>query len=138
VGRRLRAVAYLVIGLATALMWSDTAIQWWSDIVAFALRVNEDATTSVMNSRPSGDADLHAVVWGASAALLAFSFTIFRHRVISLAALLGWTIAVEISQPWFTELRSRQPTDLVGNALGVGFVAAVVFVQQTLNRMSTE
>ena len=137
-GRRLRAVAYLVIGLATALMWSDTAIQWWSDIVAFALRVNEDATTSVMNSRPSGDADLHAVVWGASAALLAFSFTIFRHRVISLAALLGWTIAVEISQPWFTELRSRQPTDLVGNALGVGFVAAVVFVQQTLNRMSTE
>lgn len=136
--RRLRAVAYLVIGLATALMWSDTAIQWWSDIVAFALRVNEDATTSVMNSRPSGDADLHAVVWGASAALLAFSFTIFRHRVISLAALLGWTIAVEISQPWFTELRSRQPTDLVGNALGVGFVAAVVFVQQTLNRMSTE
>jgi len=138
VRRRLRAVAYLVIGLATALMWSDTAIQWWSDIVAFALRVNEDATTSVMNSRPSGDADLHAVVWGASAALLAFSFTIFRHRVISLAALLGWTIAVEISQPWFTELRSRQPTDLVGNALGVGFVAAVVFVQQTLNRMSTE
>jgi len=138
VRRRLRAVAYLVIGLATALMWSDTAIQWWSDIVAFALRVNEDATTSVMNSRPNGDADLHAVVWGASAALLAFSFTIFRHRVISLAALLGWTIAVEISQPWFTELRSRQPTDLVGNALGVGFVAAVVFVQQTLNRMSTE
>ena len=136
--RRLRAVAYLVIGLATALMWSDTAIQWWSDIVAFAMRVNEDATTSVMNSRPSGDADLHAVVWGASAALLAFSFTLFRHRVISLAALLGWTIAVEISQPWFTELRSRQPTDLVGNALGVGFVAAVVFVQQTLNRMSTE
>ena len=119
-------------------MWSDTAIQWWSDIVAFALRVNENATTSVMNSRPSGDADLHAVVWGASAALLAFSFTIFRHRVISLAALLGWTLAVEIGQPWFTELRARQLTDLVGNALGVGFVAAVVYVQQTRNRMSTE
>ena len=119
-------------------MWSDTAIQWWSDIVAFALRVNENATTSVMNSRPSGDADLHAVVWGASAVLLAYSFTKFRHRVISLAALLGWTLAVEIGQPWFTELRARQLTDLVGNALGVGFVAAVVFVQQTRNRMSTE
>ena len=119
-------------------MWSDTAIQWWSDIVAFALRVNEDATTSVMNSRPSGDADLHAVVWGASAALLAFSFTRLRHRVISLVALLGWTLVVEIGQPWFTELRARQITDLVGNALGVGVVAAVVFVQQTRNRMSTE
>lgn len=136
--RRLRAVAYLVIGLATALMWSDTAIQWWSDIVAFALRVNEDATTSVMNSRPSGDADLHAVVWGASAALLAFSFAIFRHRVISLAALLGWTLAVEIGQPWFTELRSRQLTDLVGNALGVGVVAAAVILQQAVNQRATE
>jgi hypothetical protein len=136
--RRLRVVACLVIGLATALMWSDTAIQWWSDIVTFALRVNEDATTSVMESRPSGDADLHAVVWGVSAALLAYSFTKFRQRVISLAALLAWTIAVEISQPLFTELRSRQLTDLVGNALGVGVVTAVVFLQQTKNRMSTE
>ncbi len=119
-------------------MWSDTAIQWWSDIVAFALRVNEDATTSVMESRPSGDADLHAFVWGVSAILLAYSFTKFRQRAISLAALLGWTIAVEIGQPVFTELRSRQLTDLVGNALGVGVVAAVVFLQQTKNQLSTE
>jgi hypothetical protein len=136
--RRLRVVAFLVIGLATALMWSDTAIQWWSDIVAFALRVNENATSSVMDNRPSGDADAHAVIWGASASLLAFSFTKFRHRMISLAALLGWTIAVEFGQPLFTELRSRQLTDLVGNALGVGFIVAVVFVQQARNRRSTE
>jgi hypothetical protein len=136
--RRLRVVAFLVIGLATALMWSDTAIQWWSDIIAFALRVNKDATTSVMDSRPSGDADAHAVIWGASAALLAFSFMKFRHRMISLAALLGWTIAVEIGQPLFTELRSRQLTDLLGNALGVGFVAAVVLVQQVRSRRTTE
>jgi hypothetical protein len=119
-------------------MWSDTAIQWWSDIVAFALRVNENAASSVMDNRPSGDADAHAAVWGASAALLAFSFTKFFHRMISLAALLGWTIAVEIGQPLFTELRSRQFTDLVGNALGVGFIVAVVFVQQARNRRSTE
>jgi hypothetical protein len=136
--RRLRVVAFLVIGLATALMWSDTAIQWWSDIVAFALRVNENATSSVMDNRPSGDADAHAVMWGACAALLAFSFTKFRHRMISLAALLVWTIAVEIGQPLFTELRSRQFIDLVGNALGVGFIVAVVFVQQARNRRSTE
>jgi hypothetical protein len=136
--RRLRVVAFLVIGVATALMWSDTAIQWWSDIVAFALRVNEDATTSVMDSRPSGDADAHAVIWGASAALLAFSFMKFRHRLISLAALLVWTIVVEIGQPLFTEVRSRQLTDLVGNALGVGFVTTVVFVQQARSRRTTE
>jgi hypothetical protein len=136
--RRLRVVAFLVIGLATALMWSDTAIQWWSDIVALAFRVNENATTSVMDNRPSGDADLHAVVWGVSAVLLAYSFTKFRQRVISLAALLAWTIAVEISQPLFTELRSRQLTDLVGNASGVGFVAAMVVLQQARNRRSTE
>jgi hypothetical protein len=91
-----------------------------------------------MDNRPSGDADAHAVMWGACAALLAFSFTKFRQRVISLAALLAWTIAVEISQPLFTELRSRQLTDLVGNALGVGVVTAVVFLQQTKYRMSTE
>ena len=119
-------------------MWSDTAIQWWSDIVTFALRVNEDATTSVMESRPSGDADLHAVVWGASAVLLAYSCTKFRQRVISLAALLAWTIAVEISQPLFTDLRARQLADLVGTALGVGFVAAVVFVQQARSRRTTD
>ena len=119
-------------------MWSDTAIQWWSDIVTFALRVNENATTSVMDNLPSGDADAHAVIWGVSAALLAFSYTKFRQRMISLATLLGWTIVVEIGQPVFTELRSRQLTDLVGNALGVGFVAAMVLLQQARNRRSTE
>ena len=128
--RRLRVVALIAIVAATALMWSDTAIEWWSDFVSFALRVNQDATTSVMNSRPSGDADLHAVVWGTSAAILAVSCSGFRARIFSLAALASWTIAVEIAQPWFTELRSRQFTDLVGNVVGVGFIAVVVLVQR--------
>jgi hypothetical protein len=136
--RRLRVVALIAIVAATALMWSDTAIEWWSDIVSFALRVNQDATTSVMNSRPSGDADLHAVVWGTSAAILAVSCSGFRVRIFSLAALASWTIAVEIAQPWFTELRSRQLTDLVGNVVGVGFIAAVVLVQQVRFLRPTE
>ena len=136
--RRLRVVALIAIVAATALMWSDTAIEWWSDIVSFALRVNQDATTSVMNSRPSGDADLHAVVWGTSAAILAVSCSGFRARIFSLAALASWTIAVEIAQPWFTELRSRQLTDLVGNVVGVGFIAAVVLVQQVRFLRPTE
>ena len=136
--RRLRVVALIAIVAATALMWSDTAIEWWSDFVSFALRVNQDATTSVMNSRPSGDADLHAVVWGTSAAILAVSCSGFRARIFSLAALASWTIAVEIAQPWFTELRSRQLTDLVGNVVGVGFIAAVVLVQQVRFLRPTE
>jgi hypothetical protein len=136
--RRLRVVALIAIVAATALMWSDTAIEWWSDIVSFALRVNQDATTSVMNSRPSGDADLHAVVWGTSAAILAVSCSGFRAQIFSLAALASWTIAVEIAQPWFTELRSRQLTDLVGNVVGVGFIAAVVLVQQVRFLRPTE
>lgn len=136
--RRLRVVALIAIVAATALMWSDTAIEWWSDIVSFALRVNQDATTSVMNSRPSGDADLHAVVWGTSAAILAVSCSGFRARIFSLAALASWTIAVEIAQPWFTELRSRQLTDLVGNVVGVGFIAVVVLVQQARFLRPTE
>ena len=136
--RRLRVVALIAIVAATALMWSDTAIEWWSDFVSFALRVNQDATTSVMNSRPSGDADLHAVVWGTSAAILAVSCSGFRARIFSLAALASWTIAVEIAQPWFTELRSRQLTDLVGNVVGVGFIAVVVLVQQVRFLRPTE
>ena len=136
--RRLRVVALIAIVAATALMWSDTAIEWWSDIVSFALRVNQDATTSVMNSRPSGDADLHAVVWGTSAAILAVSCSGFRAQIFSLAALASWTIAVEIAQPWFTELRSRQLTDLVGNVVGVGFIAVVVLVQQARFLRPTE
>lgn len=119
-------------------MWSDTAIGWWSDIVTFAFRVNEDATTSIMNSRPSGDADLHAVVWGTSAALLAYSFTQFRYQAISLAGLFGWTVLVEISQPWFTELRSRQLSDLVGNISGIGAIAVLVVLQQARGRRVTE
>jgi len=33
-----------------------------------------------------------------------------------------WTIFVELAQPWFTQLRSRQATDLIGNCVGVLFV----------------
>ena len=58
---------------ATALMWSDTAITWWTNIIEFALRVNESATTGVLERRPTGDADLHALVWGACALLVAYA-----------------------------------------------------------------
>jgi hypothetical protein len=102
-------------------MWSDTAITWWANIIEFALRVNESATTGVLERRPSGDADLHALVWGACALLVANAVRAVNIRRV-LALLFMWTIFVELAQPWFTQLRSRQATDLIGNCVGVLFV----------------
>ena len=107
-------------------MWSDRAIKWWIDIVNFFLRVNHDATTSVMNNRPTGDADLHAVIWGACAMLAVIAVTTHRKRLVALALLATWTIFVEISQPWFTDLRARQASDLIGNVVGIGIVVVVL------------
>ena len=107
-------------------MWSDRAIKWWTNIVNFFLRINPDATTSVMNNRPSGDADLHAVIWGACAVLVVIAWTMHRKRLVALALLATWTIFVEIAQPWFTDLRARQASDLIGNVVGIGIVVAVL------------
>ena len=65
--RAYNAGAIVAIVSTTALMWSDTAISWWSNIIEFALRINSTATQEVLDSRPSGDADLHALVWGGCA-----------------------------------------------------------------------
>lgn len=111
---------------ATALMWSDRAINWWSNIINFFLRVNHDATTSIMNNRPRGDADLHAVIWGACAVLVVVACTTHRTRLLAVATLAIWTIFVEIAQPWFTDLRTRQVSDLIGNVVGIGIVVAVL------------
>jgi VanZ family protein len=120
--RKLLAIGSVVC--ATALMWSDSAIQWWSNIINFFLRVNHDATTSVMNNRPSGDADLHAFIWGACAALVVFASTSHRVRLLAVSTLALWTLFVEIAQPWFTDLRARQASDLIGNVIGIGIIVA--------------
>ncbi len=111
-------------------MWSDIAIKWWGNIVSFFLRVNHDATTTVMNNRPAGDADLHAVIWGTCALLVVIAFVGFKTRIFALACLAAWTVFVEIAQPWFTDLRARQAGDLVGNIMGIGFVLIVLLVTQ--------
>jgi len=126
VQRLQKIVSFIVIVCATALMWSDRAIKWWIDIVNFFLRVNYDATTSVMNNRPTGDADLHAVIWGVCAVLVVIAWTTHRKRFVALALLAIWTIFVEITQPWFTDLRARQSSDLIGNVVGIGIVVAVL------------
>jgi VanZ family protein len=124
---------HLAIGsvvFATALMWSDNAIRWWHNIVNFFLRVNHVATTSVMNSRPTGDADLHAVIWGACAVLIVIACSTYRMRLLAVLTLAFWTLFVEIGQPWFTDLRARQASDLIGNFVGIGIVVAVVQLAQ--------
>ena len=126
VQRLQKIISFVAVVCATALMWSDTAIKWWTNIVNFFLRVNHDATTSVMNNRPTGDADLHAVIWGACAVLVVIAWTTHRKRFVALALLAIWTIFVEITQPWFTDLRARQSSDLIGNVVGIGIVVAVI------------
>jgi hypothetical protein len=126
VQRLQKIVSGIAIVCATALMWSDTAIKWWTNIVNFFLRINHDATTSVMNNRPTGDADLHAVIWGACAVLVVIAWTMHRKRLVALGLLAAWTMFVEIAQPWFTDLRARQASDLIGNVVGIGIVVAVL------------
>ena len=133
--QRLRTIlAIVAVVCATALMLSDSAIRWWSEIVSFFLRVNYDATTSVMNNRPTGDADLHAVIWGACALLIVIACTTHQNRVRAVLVLAIWSLFVEIAQPWFTDLRSRQASDLIGNFVGAGIV--VVVLQLTHMRKS--
>jgi hypothetical protein len=126
VQRLQKLVAIGSVVCATALMWSDSAIRWWNNIVSFFLRVNHDATTSVMNNRPSGDADLHAVIWGTCAVLVVVACTTHRVRLLAVLTLALWTLFVEITQPWFTDLRARQASDLIGNVVGIGFVVVVL------------
>ena len=121
-----KLLAIVSVVCATALMWSDNAIRWWNNIVKFFLRVNHEATTSVMNNRPSGDADLHAVVWGTCAVLIVFAYSTYRIRLLAVLMLALWTLFVEITQPWFTDLRARQASDLIGNLVGIGIVVVVV------------
>jgi len=126
VQRLQKLVAIGSVVCATALMWSDSAIRWWNNIVSFFLRVNHDATTSVMNNRPSGDADLHAVIWGTCAVIVVVACTTHRVRLFAVLTLALWTLFAEIAQPWFTDLRARQASDLIGNVVGIGFVVVVL------------
>lgn len=122
--RAYNAGAIVAIVSTTALMWSDTAISWWSNIIEFALRINSTATQEVLDSRPSGDADLHALVWGGCAVAVGFAVNWQKLRFV-LITLFGWTVCVEIAQPWFTTMRSRQMSDLLGNSVGILSVLVV-------------
>lgn len=128
-----RPWAYVIAGCAivatTILMWSDGAIALWGSMVAFAMGVQPEATTTVMAVRTWGDADLHVMVWGATALLLISALPTMRARISGAAILLAWTAFVELAQPWFTAMRSRQWVDLLGNTIGItGALCAVLAI----------
>lgn len=128
--RRLPAFALLVA--VTAFMWSDLVIDWWQSTLDFFASVNESVTESVLESRPGNDADLHVLVWGLVSVVFAWAFP--RRRLAALVGLLAWSAIVETLQPAFTEIRSRQVADYVGNTIGVTVVALAVTVFVRLRR----
>ena len=122
---RLRAVGWrgalalsAVVG-ATALMWSDGAVGVWKAIVDFALRSNGAVTETVMGARMWGDADLHVLVWGAVALCVLLAMPSAGARWRATICLVGWSWFVELAQPWFTDIRSRQFVDALGNTIGI-------------------
>ena len=78
-----------------------------------------------MNHRQNGDADLHAIVWGFTALLILYACTSRRQRIAAMVLVGAWSVFVECAQPWFTDLRSRQASDLIGNAIGIVGIFAV-------------
>lgn len=131
---RRRVVAVAAVVGATALMWSDGAVGVWQSIVAFALRWNEPATSSVMGARQWGDADLHVAVWGAVAVCVLLAQPSPRAKWQGLICLLAWSWFVELAQPWFTDIRSRQSVDALGNTVGIIGAYAVISVWARVRR----
>ena len=127
-----RALAFLLLAVVTAFMWSDAVIGWWQSTIEFFLRVNEDVTESVMESRPGGDADLHVLVWAMVGMVFAWAYR--AAWPATLLVLLAWSALVETLQPVFTEVRSRQLSDYVGNSIGIVAAGFVVWVFTRLRR----
>ena len=121
-----RVLAFTLLAVVTAFMWSDSVIDWWQTALDFFLRMNEGVTESVLETRPGNDVDLHVLVWATTSLVFAWAF---RSKWIhALFSLLLWSAVVETLQPVFTEIRSRQLADYVGNAIGVITTAFVVGV----------
>lgn len=120
-----RATALVVIVVVTVVMWSDEAVGWSNSIIEGLSGTGQGAST-VLEHRPQGDLDLHVVSWALVGALWASSFRSRRVRWWALAGVAAWSATVESLQPVFTEIRTFQPTDLLGNALGIGVVAVAM------------
>jgi VanZ family protein len=61
-----------------------------------------------------------------------------RARWQALVCLLAWSWFVELAQPWFTEIRSRQVVDALGNTVGIIGAYAVMSVVTRVRRARGE
>lgn len=111
---------------ATVIMWSDGAVNAWGALVNLAFGVNAQATTAVMGVRQWGDADLHIAMWGAVTLVVLWAARSRQATVVAALMLLLWSACTEFAQPWFTEQRTRQGLDFVGNAVGILLATGVV------------
>lgn len=82
-----------------------------------------------MDIRPSGDGDLHVVLWGLASLTWWWSIRSPRRTLQALGLLVVWATVVETLQPMFTEIRERQLGDYVANSVGVGMIALVVVIR---------
>jgi len=129
--RRNRAVSAVVVtGLLTALMWTDSPTTWWSSIIEFFMTSNSSVTSTVMDVRPSGDLDLHVLLWAMASCVWWWALRQSADVLRSLSFLAGWAMAVETLQPIFTDIRDRQLGDYIGNGIGIGLIALAVVVRK--------
>ncbi|MFM7147053.1 MAG: hypothetical protein ACKOW5_12060 [Actinomycetales bacterium] len=99
-----------------------------------ALNFNAGATTAVMGVRRWGDADLHIALWGAVTLVVLWAARSKRSTTLAVLALLAWSACTEVAQPWFTEHRTRQGLDFVGNAVGILLATGVVLTVRAVHQ----
>lgn len=83
---------------------------------------------------PQSDFGVHVALWAVAALLLGLAMWSWASLVMSSTAVLVVSVALELAQQVFTQARTVQFGDLMGNVLGVvigtGAVAAFAFLWQ--------
>jgi len=129
--RRSRIVVAVVFtALLTGLMWTDSPTTWWSSIISFFMTSNSSVTSKVMDVRPSGDLDLHVLLWAMASCVWWWALRQGTTVLRSLFILAVWAMVVETLQPIFTDIRDRQLGDYIGNGIGIGLIALAVVVRK--------
>jgi len=129
--RRSRIVVAVVFtALLTGLMWTDSPTTWWSSIISFFMTSNSSVTSKVMDVRPSGDLDLHVLLWAMASCVWWWALRQGTTVLRSLIILAVWAMVVETLQPIFTDVRDRQLGDYIGNAIGIGLIVLAVLVRE--------
>ena len=68
---------------------------------------------------PQSDFDVHVVIWGVAALLIGLATWSWASLLLGSAAILAFSVALELAQRTYSSSRSVQLNDMVGNAAGV-------------------